>query len=179
MHKYTVIVLSILFLAGCQTGATTDPAYVIPSAGSRVQIKRQLTVPGGQTRVFLQRGQVVSKVKLDRYYPSCNFEVWRLTQEPTVIHPGSFVVSKTGRNIDMVVSLEPLQIAALGWRNYDRDRSMIMHVVHMLLQSAQQQNVYRLTCRGWLADPAEAQQPTMADMREALGGYADIRLLGE
>jgi hypothetical protein len=46
----------------------------------------------------------------------------------------------------------------------------------MYLQSATQPNVYRLTCRGWLAIPAEAERPTIADMREALGDYASIKL---
>lgn len=174
-----VIAISVL-LAGCQTGVSTDPAYAIPDAGSMVQVKRQLKIPGGQTRVFLQRGEVVSKVKLDRYYPSCNFEVWRLSQGPTIILPGTFAVTKAGRGTDLIVSLEPVRLAGLRWSHYDDDdHAMIMRVVHMLLQSAKQPNVYRLTCRGWLAVPAEAQEPGVADMREALGGLASIRVDGE
>jgi hypothetical protein len=54
-----------------------------------------------------------------------------------------------------------------------------MHTVHMWLQSVQQPNIYRLTCRGWLAVPSEAEKPTMIDMREALGNLATINLMGE
>lgn len=179
MSWRVVIALIGFLLVSCRADVTTDPAYIIPTAGSQVKINKQLKVPGGQTRIFFQRGQVVTKVKLDRYYPSCNFEVWKLRQEPTVIHPGSFVVSKTRRAINQVVSLDPIQIAGLRWSRYDDDHPMIMHTVHMWLQSAKQPNVYRLTCRSWLAAPVDAKQPTMADMHEALGGYASISLGGE
>lgn len=179
MGRRYIIAWSMLLLVGCRAGVTADPANIIPAAGSSVKINKQLMVPGGQTRVFLQRGQVVTKVKLDRYYPSCNFEVWALSQKPTPIHPGSFFVAKAGRDTNLIVSLEPLKVAGLGWSYHDDDHAMIMHVVHMMLQSAKQPNVYRLTCRGWLTTPAEAEKPTLADMREALGGVADIRLRGE
>lgn len=174
-----LIALSVLQLLGCRAGVTTDPDYIIPNAGSLVKINKQLVVPGGQTRVFLQRGQVVTKRKLDRYYPSCNLEVWALRQSPTTIHPGSFAVIKTARAINQVVALEPVQVAGLRWGRYDDDHAMIMHTVHMWLQSAQQPNVYRLTCRSWLDVPSDAKMPNVADMREALGDYAFIRLPGE
>jgi hypothetical protein len=118
----------------------------------------------------------VAKAKFDRYYPSCNFEVWKLSQKPTVIQPDTFVITKTGRAINQVVSLEPIKIAALGWRRHGDNHAMIMHTVHMYLQSVTQSNVYRLTCRGWLAVPAKAERPTVADMREALGNFASISL---
>ncbi len=179
MIRYLIVACMVLLLLGCRTVSSADPAYIIPAAGGQVRIDQRLMVPGGQTRVFLQKGRMVSKLKLDRYYPSCNFEVWSLSQDPTVIHPGSFVITQADRGADMVVSLEPMRVAGLRWHPHDDDHSMIMHVVHMRLQSAQQPNVYRLTCRGWLAVPAEARRPTLADMREALGRLASIRLRGE
>ncbi|MEJ2529688.1 MAG: hypothetical protein P8Z39_06330 [Gammaproteobacteria bacterium] len=177
MYRHLVTVLTLLLLAGCRAGVTSDPAYIIPTTGSTVRINKQLVVPGGQTRVFIQRGQVVTKAKLDRYHPSCNFEVWKLRQRPTSIHPGNFAVTKVRRAINQVVSLEPVQVAGLRWTRYDDDHAMIMHVVNMWLQSAQQPNVYKLTCRSWLATPADAKQPNVADMREALGNYATITLI--
>jgi hypothetical protein len=176
MIRYLAAVCALFLLHGCHVDAVSDTVYAIPAAGSVVEIKQRLKIPGGQTRVFLQRGRVVAKAKFDRYYPSCSFEVWKLSQEPTTIHPGSFVVSKAGRDINQVVLLENIKLAALGWRRHDDDRAMIMHTVHIYLQSATQPNVYRLTCRGWLAVPDEAERPTISDMREALGGYASIRL---
>ena len=177
MNRRVVIALTVLLVVGCHAGVTSDPAYIIPTTGSTVRINKQLVVPGGQTRVFIQRGQVVTKAKLDRYHPSCNFEVWTLRQVPTVIHPGSFAVSKVRRAINQVVSLEPVQVAGLRWTRYDDDHAMIMHVVNMWLQSARQPNVYKLTCRSWLDIPADAKQPNIVDMREALGNYATITLI--
>jgi hypothetical protein len=176
MLRYLAIVLSVFLLNGCRTGAFSESVHTIPTAGSVIKLNRQLTVPGGHTRVFLQRGRVVAKAKFDRYHPSCNFEVWKLSQEPTIIQPDSFLVTKAGRDINQVVSLDTLKVAALRWHRHDDDHAMIMHTVHMLLQSAMQPNVYRLTCRGWLAAPVEAEKPTVTDMREALGGLATIQL---
>ncbi|MCP3669191.1 MAG: hypothetical protein GY814_01880 [Gammaproteobacteria bacterium] len=177
MNRYYLLVLTFLLTTGCTTAATTDPAYVIPTAGSVIKIKRSLVVPAGQTRVYLQHGQVVSKHNLDRYYPSCNLEVWKLRQRPTTIRPGRFSVARTVRDIDFMVQFKPLQLATLNQVNYDDGgQSLIIHVVHMQLKSVQQPNVYRLTCRSWQDFPHEAKEPTMADMREALGNYASIRL---
>lgn len=179
MNRYTLITLSVLLMLGCRAGATTYPEYIIPTAGSVVKIKRSLVVPAGQTRVFLQRGQVVSKRNLDRYYPSCNFEVWKLRQRPTTIRPGTFSVARTVRDIDYMVQFKPMQLAAFGRVDYDDGgQDMIIHVVHMRLKSAQQPNVYRLTCRSWQDFPFDAREPNIADMREALGSKASIKLMG-
>lgn len=178
MIRYLVILLAVFLLGGCRLGAISDPAHTVPDTGSQVKINRELVIPDGHTRVFLQRGRVVAKAKFDRYYPSCNFEVWKLSQEPTAIQPGTFVVSKAGRDINQVVSMDSMKLAALGWRRHHDDHAMIMHTVHMYLQSATQPNVYRMSCRGWLAVPADAEKPTIADMREALGNYASISLYG-
>ena len=181
MNRYTLIALTVLLTVGYRAGATTDPAYIIPTAGSVVKVKRALVVPPGQTRVFLQRGYVVSKRNLDRYYPSCNFEVLALRQRPTTIRPGTFSVTRTVRDIDYMVQSKPIQYAALGLDRVDYDdggQALIIHVVHMRLKSEKQPNVYRLTCRSWQDFPYDAKEPTMADMREALGSKASIRLRG-
>ena len=177
MNRYSLLVLTFLLFPYSQVLAAADSPYTIPTAGSRVQLKRTLVVPPGQTKVYLQRGQVVSKRNLDRYHPSCNFEVWKLRQSPTSIHPGSFSVARSVRDIDFMVQSQPLQLVAVRRADYDDGgQDMIIHVVHMRLKSAKQPNVYRLTCRSWQDFPNEAREPTMADMRGALGGIASIRL---
>ncbi len=177
MNRCSLIALTMMLTVGCRAGATTDPAYIIPKPGSVVKIKRMLVIPPGQTRVYLQRGQVVSKRNLDRYYPSCNFEVLALRQQPTKIYPGTFSVTKTYRDIDNMVQFRPMQFAALGRVDYDDGgHSMIIHVVHMRLKSAKQPNVYRLTCRSWQDLPSDAKEPNIAEMREALGSKASISL---
>ena len=177
MNRLTVMVLALFIMLGYSVNTVAESPYLIPKPGSTVKIKRTLVVPPGYTKVYLQRGQVVSKRNLDRYYPSCNFEVWKLRQTPTKIHPGTFSVARTVRDIDFMVQLNPLQRDAP--RRVDSDyggMDMIIHVVHMRLKSTKQPNVYRLTCRSWQDFPPEAKEPTMKDMREALGGKASIRL---
>jgi hypothetical protein len=177
MNRYSLLVLAFLLAPGFQAGAAPNPAYIIPTAGSAVKLKRTLVVPPGRTKVYLQRGRVVSKRSLDRYHPSCNFEVWNLRQTPTSIHPGTFSVTRSVRDIDFMVQSRPLQLAALRRVDYDGGgQDMIIHVVHMRLKSGRQPNVFRLTCRSWQDFPHEAREPTMADMRDALGGIASMRL---
>ncbi len=179
MNRYFLLVFMILLMTGFHATAATDPAYTIPTAGSVIKLKKSLVVPGGRTKVYLQRGQVVSRRNLDRYYPSCNFEVWKLRQRPTTIRPGTFSVARTVRDTDFMVQLHPPQRAALRRVDYsDGGMDMIIHVVHMRLKSAKQPNVYRLSCRSWQDFPYEAKEPTMTDMREALGNKASIRLRG-
>ncbi len=179
MNRYSLLVLAALLMIGFHATAATDPAYIIPKAGSVVKLKRSLVVPGGQTKVYLQRGQVVRKRNLDRFYPSCNFEVLKLRQRPTTIRPGSFSVARTVRDIDFMVQSDSPRRAALRRVDYDDGgMDMIIHVVHMRLKSAKQPNVYRLTCRSWEDFPNEAKEPNIADMREALGNKASIRLRG-
>jgi len=177
MNRFTMMALALFITLGYSANTVAESPYLIPKPGSTVKIKRTLVVPPGQTRVYLQRGQVVSKRNLDRYYPSCNFEVWKLRQRPTTIRPGSFSVTRTVRDIDDMVQSNPMQLAALGRVGHDDGgMSLIIHVVHMRLKSTKQPNVYRLTCRSWQDFPPEAKEPTMKDMREALGSKASIRL---
>jgi len=177
MNRYTLLLLVVLAIFSCQTVAATDPAYIIPTAGSVVKLKRSLVVEGGRVKVYLQRGEVVRRWDLDHYYPSCNFELFKLRQRPTTIRPGSFSVVRTVRDIDYMVQSDMPQRAVLNHVSSDGGGlSMIIHVVHMYIKLSRQPNVYKLTCRSWQAHPHEAKEPNIADMREALGNVASIRL---
>ncbi len=180
MKKYTLFLLVVIMaIFSCQTLAATDPAYIIPKPGSVVKLKRSLLVEGGRVKVYLQRGEVVRRWDLDHYYPSCNFELYKLPQSSTTIRPGSFKVVRTVRDIDYMVQSDWPQRAGLSRVSSDGGGlSMIIHVVNMYIKSSRQPNVYKLTCRSWQAHPHEAKEPNIADMREALGNIASIRMRG-
>ncbi len=53
---------------------------------------------------------------------------------------------------------------------------MVMRMVHMKLESEEQPDLHRLTCRGALDDPPNALEVSINEMRVALGDKATIVL---
>ncbi len=174
-----------------------DPSspYYMPPVGSNVRINEELIVPPPWARVFLQRGEVVSYGHLDRYYPSCNFELETISQRPQIIRPGEFEIihvsrreeymvrrvprlyagpiSLEGRNADVA---EPFMLAGGGGGGESGSGSMFMHTVRMRLESAEQPDMYMLTCRGAQDNPPDVEFVSIDEMHEAMGDKAVILL---
>ncbi|MBL3599830.1 MAG: hypothetical protein JMN25_08165 [gamma proteobacterium endosymbiont of Lamellibrachia anaximandri] len=171
----------LLLLAGCAgfdrvSGGELD-VYGMPSVGTTIVLKESLFVPAGQTRVYLQGGAVVSKAKMDRYLPNCNFEIQSLSEDAQEIRPESFIVSRLQREMAQVVMLDaPLMVAGLNLAGLDGGVPMIFRGVHMWISSDLQPEVMRLTCRGVLEDMIWARPPSIREMRTAMGEKAEIIL---
>ena len=178
MRTY-ITLLTLLFLLGCaQSGLTPrDPAspYYAPPAGSKIELKRPITVPAGATRVFLQRGELVQGMHFDRYLPSCNFEVRELSEQPQTIEPETFLVVRVQREEAEVVTRPgpPVQVAS---NSDDGGLPMVTESIHLWLGSSQQPGLMRLTCRGAFDDVWRAYPPSIDEIRTALGDYAGIVL---
>lgn len=181
-----LLLLLLLLLAagsGCSSLVVTDPAspFYVPPAGSRVLVKQRLTVPPGMTRVFLQYGQVIPRSARNDYAVNCNFDINTLSDSPRYIEAGSYTVVRSQRHSDDIVSRQPLQLAALGMQagmmfRDDGGTPVLFEEVVMTLTSTPPSDVRELACRGAMADPSEMQLPTLAEMRQALGDYADIQV---
>jgi hypothetical protein len=171
-----------LVVTGCSQNALVkpDPASVhyLPPVGSRVELHRPLSVPGGHTRVFLQGGEPVSKAGFDRYRPSCNFEIRSLSDQPREILPGSFLVTRVQReNAEVVLRpVTPVMLAGPYFAGRDDGLPMIVRSVHLWLADDRQPDLMRLTCRGGFDDPWDADPPSIEQMRRAIGGYASLEL---
>jgi len=179
--KNSVLFWAFLFLTGCAMGGGKQDSsniYSAPPVGSNIELKTALTVPGGETRVYLQRGVVVTKKALDRYYPSCNFELKKLSETDRTIQPEAFLVVRVQpQTSEIVYHPQPLQLAGLRSAGMDGSgRPMIMRALHLWIGSDRQPDVRRLTCRGGLDDMAWASPPSIDAMRQALGGYASLIL---
>lgn len=174
-----------LSLAGCGQMITIDPdpssRFYMPPVGTVVRINQELRVPGGWARVFLQRGETVSYGGLDRYFPSCNFELSTVDEMPQLIPPGSFTVIDVRRRDEEVVRYRPVQYAS-RWMLADSGGmdsggpSMVMRTVRMKLESDEQPGMYMMTCRGGMDDPPSAIEISINEMRVALGDKATIVL---
>ena len=182
MFRVTSLLAGIALFTACNT-LVTDPAKrnYVPTPGSIVTVPQRIEVPGGQTRIFFQRGEIIKKVSdLDQYKTNCNFEINTLAESPRYIEAGTYTVTRTTRQLGEVVLHKPLQFASLaigGMVSTDGDGApMYFEEVRMRLQSDQPSDIRDLTCRGVLTDPQWVEPPTLAEIREALGRHATIKV---
>lgn len=188
MHRTSrrLFLLTLLLATqGCSRLAVTDPAalYYLPPPGSQVVVTQRLQVPPGMTRVYLQHGKVIAKSARNDYAVNCNFEINTLGDAPRYIEPGSYTVTRSLRRTDSIVGLAPLHVASLTMagsmmNHRDDGPPLQFEEVRMSLASTPPSDVRELACRGVMDYPAKILPPTLAEMRRALGDYAEIRVPG-
>jgi len=170
-------------LSACNAVLVTDPNALnyVPTAGSKVTVKQRIEVPAGQTRIFLQRGELITKAsQLDHYWPNCNFEINTLAETSRYIEPGVYTVTRTTRQEKEVVLFQTkrIRLAAVGFGGvmaFGGDGAqMLFEEVKMTLQSDKPSDIRDLACRGVFTDPVLVEPPTLAEIRQALGSYASI-----
>ena len=177
--KNAILSLLALLLSACSQSYlyNDDPdyAYNLPPVGSTLVLKRPVTIPAGETRIFLQRGEQLRKSDFDRYEPSCSLEVRKLSDQPQEIEPDSFVVSKVQRLTQEVVQ-QPLHDGLLKVIHEGSGKPMVVHGYHLWLGSDRQPDVLRMTCRGYFDDLTRAVPPSLNDVARSLGDYAELQL---
>ena len=186
IHKALMALATIsglTFITACNAALVTDPAAknYVPSPGSTVTVPQRIEVPGGQTRIFFQRGEIVKKASgLDLYKANCNFEINTLAETPRYIEAGSYTVTRTTRQEREVVLFKPRQYASLAIDGMvskgDDGPGMYFEEVRMTLRADQQSDIRELACRGVMTDPGWVEPPTLAEIREALGKHASIKV---
>lgn len=174
MLPLRIMALALLpLLTGCgqstfRNGA--DPlAFLAP--GSEIQLTRDLDIPGGETRVFFQRGKAIPLRELDYYHPSCDLEVWELQQQVRTVAKDLFVIGKMNSGRDPIVSLGTTKLADSSSvaRIFVDHGPSVHHYLRVELHSAVQPDVMRLTCRGAWADYYDAKLPSEVEIKLALG----------
>ena len=177
--RWTVLLLGLVILAGCGPVRIPDGSgrdYVEVLGGS-VVLKQELTVPAGYGRVFLQRGEVVTLRTLDRYFPSCNFEVRDVFETKSqTIRADSFIITRADMGLESLVRSGPVMLASLIMVDSDGGSPMRMYELDMRIQSKRQPDVIKLTCRGALDDISSVDPVSIPDIHTALGKYATFKL---
>ena len=177
-----LIAILALGMAGCAglDSADRDFPYWLPPVGTEVELKEPLEVRPLSARVFLQQGAVVPKTGLNLYLPSCTFAVTQVFEDRSqTIQPDSFQVVRVTGQREEVVQQAPARYAAAylaGGGISGGGSTMVMHLVHLWLESPKQPEVRRLSCRGALDDPPLANRPSIAEMGQALGSIAELHL---
>lgn len=169
-----------LILSGCALFEvkpdTASPFYAVPQ-GAVVEIHQPITIPAGNTRVWLQRGRV--GVGQDWWYPACNLEVNTLDRErDQTIAPGRFEVVRVQPTQYTQLQTPPAAVMPVGFRaDYNGGGVTWMWLGQYLwLSSAEQPDVRRLTCLGVYSVPFTARPPSIDQIREALGTVATLHL---
>ncbi|GAB6043249.1 hypothetical protein [Endothiovibrio diazotrophicus] len=167
----------VWLLIGCQsTVVRQEERWFRPAVGTVVELVKPLEVAVGDARIFLQHGTPVTWGGVRQLEPHCNFEVRDLAESVQTIRPDTFTITRVRWGFEEVVDLGPRVVAsaAVLAQVNDDGLPMISRYVQLRLESAAQPNVMRLTCHGAFDDLPEAEEPTPAEIADALGGWARI-----
>lgn len=155
---------------------TASPFYAVPE-GSVLEIHEPLTIRAGSARVWLQRG--TAGAGQDWWHPACNLEVNTLDRErDQTVAPGRFAVVRVQSTQYTRLQTPPSVAMPVAFRtDYNGGGVTWMWLgQHLWLSSAEQPDVLRLTCVGVYSRPFEARQPSIDQIREALGTVATLHL---
>lgn len=179
-----VAVVILLTAGGCSTLVQNDGSgiYARVPVGSVLRLNQQIPIPPERARVWFKGDRL--GLGAGSYEPVCGLEVrnidWNETQH---VEPGEFGIHKVRDMWAEVVQRQPrpaatvrFQLASYG--GGDGGDAMIYEGYHFWLESKEQPNVMRLTCVGAFDDMPDAMPPTLKEIRESLGRYATLELVG-
>ena len=179
-----VLILFVL-LAACQTPPEQGeqaPAYLAITPGSELILNQPLSIMPNSVSVYLQYGKLMGYRELDRYYANCKFELYSMSESMREVKPDRFLVARVTTE-EEIVSREMPRLAGKGigigihFGNGDGGPTAVIYTVVIYLQSAEQPDVFRLSCQHW-DDPAWGDQLTLEDVRKALGNVFTLKIAG-
>lgn len=184
----TVAVFSLLMLGGCETlvrdSMQTGWQEIPP--GSTLTLNRSMTIPPGRARAFFVIPKNQRDARSSGAGTSCALEVRRIDQEAAQTIPAvAFRITRVQNYVALVANDRPagsrdaavrFRLAEHGGSSGDGGSQMIRQGYHLWLQSAEAPNVMRMTCLGWLDEPASTRSPTLAEIRAVLGEAATLQV---
>lgn len=188
MKGVAIVLCCGLLLLGCQKSAPVREAEgqqaFVQLQGATLVLRQPLTVPAGSARVFVQAGAAsdggrsrVLSGGFDQYRPHCAFEIRSIRHNGFTIEPDTFRIVQVQGSLQSVVMRGPVMVASLQLaRGMEAAGSSAYHQgYHFWLESERQPEVRRMSCYGVYAEPDTLQPPTLQEIRDALGGIAEIR----
>jgi hypothetical protein len=111
---------------------------------------------------------------MNQYEPSCDIEVRKLSQEIQVIKKGVFSIEREQFGREAVAESDGVKLAFNGglWRGGGYS---VFRYRRLWLQSEEQPQVMRMTCRGTWEEIVRATPPTLPEIRIALGEIFSIK----
>jgi hypothetical protein len=172
------LVVSPTFAA---TSYSRASAFKIPP-GTLITLTKPLSVSAGKSRVFIQDGKAIDRVK-QTYAPYCYFAMRRPRSEmgtPTVISPDTFTVTKQYRRNEMSAKREfnlamnstsPPAFLYLA----SRDGGPLNLNYSLKITSTSQPKVSALVC-GIYSDPQDRGGLSVAEIQSVLEGFASFEM---
>ncbi len=182
----TVALFSLLMLGGCETlvRESMHTGWQEIPPGSTLTLNRSMLIPPGRARVFFVIPKNQRDARSSGTGTSCALEVRRIDQEAVQTIPAvSFRITRVQNTVALVSNEPPdgaldttlrFRLAEHGGSSGDGGSQMIRQGYHLWLQSAEAPNVMRMTCLGWLDEPASTRSPTLAEIRAVLGETATL-----
>lgn len=160
-------------LIGCQSADPRGGFYSSPlQPGDQVEVLKDIPVPAGLARVYLQRGGLTSYGGSNQYVPFCYFRLRDPLPVEQHVKPGVFVVQSAWLDETSVGLERPVRVAS-ALLGFGEGWSTMAYQFHMALASDQQPGVI-LVCSGAFDNPAVATPIRLPEVREALGDYATV-----
>jgi hypothetical protein len=149
--KILGIAVLILFLAGCQTAATTDvnSLWFKIRPGSTLMLNKPVEIPAGVAHIDLQDGQLA--VGVDEYSVNCSFEIENLG--PHTVTPDTFLITD-----------------ASDAQEWVSQPDIMRFYKELRLKSERQPEVLKLVCQDW-AGPLMGRPVTIGEIEKAVGAY--------
>lgn len=176
------IILLVLGLSACAPTIPRDPdsPYFAPPVGSKFILKKPVTIRPDEARAYFQNGAIVPRT-INYYAPHCQLEVDDVLPAEQTVQPDTFTITEVSRDSFDVVQSGTTRIAgigiSIGLGMGDSDGvSDIMYAWRMKLESAKQPKVRTLICGGVFDYPADAEYPSINEMRRTLGDYAELNI---
>jgi hypothetical protein len=162
-------------LIGCQTADPRSGFYSSPlQPGDEVEVLKEIPVPAGQARVYLQHGGLTSYGGTNQYAPFCYFRLREPLPAAQQVNPGVFIVQSVWLDETSVGLERPTRVAS-AMLGFGEGWSTMAYQFHMTLVSDAQPGV-KLVCSGSFDSPAVAVPIRLPEVREALGEYAVVRV---
>ena len=173
-------IVLIAGLSACSQNAVKDENsvfYAVP-VGSLLVLNQDVTIAGDQVAIYVQNGELMSDAEVNKYYPNCKFEVYKISEKPRTVLADTFEIIKVVDDIESSSLQKSTELAALNKiLSFGMlDRSYVFnYATLMYLNSEKQNDVYRLTCQHW-EDVMDDRHLTISQMRGAMGDVFTLEI---
>jgi hypothetical protein len=174
--------LTTLTVAGCQQSGPyrrNSPYYQYP-AGMHLSLLQPIDVPPASATTRLQFGRQVARNGVEETEPYCIFELDTVGDAAQRVAPERFAVVAVQRRVQSFAGLPAAHAVRQVGFDPDNGPSHLYFITEFRLRSADQPQVRALSCMSNQMAPGIAimRHLTLAEIRQALGGYFAIDLPG-
>jgi len=167
-----LLTLSLISACSATNEKSEPPAHRVLMPGMTLKLQDTLTIPPHQARVYIQFGEVIQKLEVDQYRPSCNLLSFDVLDSEQSIAPDQFVIARIRNNSELLQSSRYMLASLMNASLIDlhNNISPMAEVFTVLLDIESKINprIMRLECEAW-RKPNSFDFLTLADIQRTLG----------